>query len=256
MRTMKIIKNFEGIEKERILDMQLLPDENLQPSIQIAIAEELLVFKLQKGFQLHICNEFLRSFDLDSHIEFKSYLQYGNQINHIMKLLDIERILVGINLNYKPADIFEIMIDGFKGKNLVKKAEQEDDLKKYVLMAVDKFIELSGKVGVNKAQVFTNTSALVMDILTYEPSTRNSDNLLFHQICKTILSNQGIDISDMGFTELFLSLKEYGIPQFETVGRIRRKIQSECPKLQCNEIVGMEKSLIQDSFCNYGKEGM
>ena len=108
----------------------------------------------------------------------------------------------------------------------------------------------------NNMEGFTNTSSLVMNILTSEPSTRNSDNILFHQVCKTILSNQGIDINDLGFTELFLSLKGYGIPQFETVGRIRRKIQSECPELQCNEIVGMEKSLMQDSFCNYGKDGM
>lgn len=103
---------------------------------------------------------------------------------------------------------------------------------------------------------FTNTSALVMNILTSEPSTRNSDNLLFHQVCKTILSNQCIDINNLGFSELFLSLKDYAIPQFETVGRIRRKIQSEYPELQCNEVVGMEKALMQDSFCNYGKEGM
>lgn len=253
---MKIIKNLEQINKDNILDMRLAPDDNLQPAIQITIAEEQLMFKLQQGFQLHMCNEFLRSFGFDSHVEFKSYLQYDNQISYIMKLLNIERILNKMNLNFKADDIFEVMIDGFNGKNLVKKAEQEDDLKKYVLMAVDKFIELSGKVGVDKARGFTNTSALVMDILTYEPSTRNSDNLLFHQVCKTILSNQGIDISDKGFAELFLSLKKYGIPQFETVGRIRRKIQSKCPELQCNEIVGMEKSLMQDSFCNYGKEGM
>lgn len=102
---------------------------------------------------------------------------------------------------------------------------------------------------------FTSTSSLVKDILSSEPTTRNSDDHLFHAVCKYILSNQGIDINALGFSELFLSLKDYGLPQFETVGRIRRKLQNEYPELQCNEIVGMEKSLIQDSFRDYMKEG-
>lgn len=102
---------------------------------------------------------------------------------------------------------------------------------------------------------FTNTSSLVKDILSSEPTTRNSDNHLFHAVCKYLLSNQGIDINGLRFSELFLSLKDYGLPQFETVGRIRRKLQNEYPELQCNEVVGMEKSLIQDSFRDYMKEG-
>lgn len=255
MKTMKIIKNFEEINKERILDMQLLPDDNLEPAIFLIFANEQLVFSLKNGFQIHKCNEFLRSFGLDSHVEFKSYVQYDNQISYVMKLLNIERVLNSMNLEYKPADIFDVMIDGFSGKNLVKKAEQEDDLKKYVLMAVDKFIELTRKVGVDKREGFATISALVMDILTSEPSTRNSDNLLFHQVCKTLLSNQGIDINDLGFTELLLSLKDYGLPQFETVGRIRRKLQNEYPELICSSEVGMNRFMLENSFKDLAKDG-
>lgn len=104
-------------------------------------------------------------------------------------------------------------------------------------------------------QGFTNISALVMETLTSEPLTRNSDNLLFHQVCKILLERQGVDIELLGFSKLFLSLKKYNLPQFETVGRIRRKLQHDITGLGCNQATSIERGLNEDSFRQYAKDG-
>lgn len=99
------------------------------------------------------------------------------------------------------------------------------------------------------------TSALVKEILITNPSSRNSDNLLFYLVCKKILADHGKNIDEMGFTKLFLSLKEYGLPQFETVGRIRRKLQQTFPDLRCSLEVAINRGMNTDAFIEYAKEG-
>lgn len=101
----------------------------------------------------------------------------------------------------------------------------------------------------------TTVSALVQDILVNEPDSRDSDNLLFYLVCKKLLADQGEDIETMGFGKLFLSLKGYGLPQFETVGRCRRKLQQEFPELQCSPDVAMCRASNRDSFATFGREG-
>ena len=59
----------------------------------------------------------------------------------------------------------------------------------------------------------------------------------------------------MGFGQLFLSLREYGLPQFETVGRVRRKLQQTCPELQCSLDVAMSRAAERDAFAKFGRDG-
>lgn len=100
---------------------------------------------------------------------------------------------------------------------------------------------------------FTNTSELVMSIMINDKQSRNSDNYLFYLVAKNILGIKGIDVDKIGFKELFLSLKEYGLPQFETVGRIRRKLQNDFPELSGCESVSMQRSLNEESFVDFAK---
>ncbi len=88
---------------------------------------------------------------------------------------------------------------------------------------------------------FSNASKLVLSILIENKQARNSDNHLFYLVGKNILSEKGIDIDNIGFKELMLSLKEYGLPQFETVVRARRKLQQQFPELSGNEQVSMAR---------------
>jgi hypothetical protein len=94
----------------------------------------------------------------------------------------------------------------------------------------------------------TNTSELVMNFLINDKRSRNSDNYLFYLVAKQILESKGIDIDKMGFKDLFLQVKEYGLPQFETVGRIRRKLQHDHPELSGSDSVSMIRTLNQDAF--------
>lgn len=99
-----------------------------------------------------------------------------------------------------------------------------------------------------------NTSTLVMDFLINDKHSRNSDNYLFYLVAKKILGSKGIDIDKIGFKDLFLKLKEYGLPQFETVGRIRRKLQHDHPELSWSENVSRIRSLNQDTISEFAIE--
>ena len=101
----------------------------------------------------------------------------------------------------------------------------------------------------------TNASALVKEILLEVPAARDSDNLLFYLVCKKVLADNGKNIDTMGFGKLFLSLHKYGLPQFETVGRTRRKLQQTFPELQCSSAVAMTRAAGRDAFTNYAKDG-
>ena len=102
----------------------------------------------------------------------------------------------------------------------------------------------------------TTITALVQEILTNEPNSRNSDNLLFYLICKKLLLEQGKDIDTIEFGRLFLSLKAYGLPKFETVGRCRRRLQQEFPCYRCSDEVAMVKSLKEEEFRQFVTEGL
>ncbi len=101
----------------------------------------------------------------------------------------------------------------------------------------------------------TNVSALVKNILTENPAARNSDNLLYYLVCKKVLADHGKRIDTMGFGNLFLSLHKYGLPQFETVGRVRRKLQQTFPELRCSPAIAMTRTSNRDAFTDYGKDG-
>lgn len=97
----------------------------------------------------------------------------------------------------------------------------------------------------------TTTTELVKFFLINDKHSRNSDNYLFYLVAKKILGGKGIDIDKIGFKELFLDLKKYGIPPFETVGRIRRKLQHDFPDLSGCETVSMQRLLNQDTFSEF-----
>ena len=97
----------------------------------------------------------------------------------------------------------------------------------------------------------TTTIELVKFFLINDKHSRNSDNYLFYLVAKKILGSKGIDIDKIGFKDLFLSIKEYGLPQYETVGRIRRKLQHDFPDLSGCESVSMQRLLNQETFSEF-----
>ena len=102
----------------------------------------------------------------------------------------------------------------------------------------------------------TNTTALVKDILTEIPASRDSDNLLFYMLCERVLKDQGIEVNELSFKKLFLHLKDFGLPQFETVGRVRRKLQQTFPEFHSSKKVSMNRGINADTFLEFAKEGL
>ena len=163
-------------------------------------------------------------------------------------------------------DIFGMKVYATTIKDAIKEVDALDDYFRKVIPAVDygachvREIPIADRFKKDAEESvdmnnLTNASALVKEILTEEPAARDSDNLLFYLVCKKVLADQGKNIDTMGFGKLFLSLRQYGLPQFETVGRSRRKLQETFPELQCSPAVAMNRASGRDAFTNYAKDG-
>ena len=98
------------------------------------------------------------------------------------------------------------------------------------------------------------TTDLVKDILQRKPETRNSDNVLYYMVLSEIGKQNGIDIEHMSVPSLFLRLKEYGFPQFESVRRTRQKVQALYPELAANDKVEGYRTLNEQAYKDYARK--
>lgn len=164
-------------------------------------------------------------------------------------------------------DMFGMKIYGTELKSVIKEVDALDDYFQKVIPAADlgachvREIPIAERFKRNAEEVpaldnLTNTSALVKEILTENPASRDSDNILFYMVCDRVLGNQGIEVNKLSFKTLFLHLRDYGLPQFETVGRVRRKLQQEFPELHSSEEVRFGRMTYCDDFKEYAKEGL
>ena len=95
------------------------------------------------------------------------------------------------------------------------------------------------------------TAALVWDVLKEHPQSRNSDMLLYLKVCETI----NPEALKMPLCTVLPSLKEYGLPPFETVRRARQKIQAVLPYLGSNEKVASFRGEREKDFREFAREG-
>lgn len=72
-----------------------------------------------------------------------------------------------------------------------------------------------------------NTAMVVKQILKAVPDTRNSDDLLYIQVC----SRMNEKALTMPFCQVLGMRKKLGLPPFESVRRARQKIQATHPEL-------------------------
>jgi hypothetical protein len=98
------------------------------------------------------------------------------------------------------------------------------------------------------------TVELVREVLAEEAATRNSDHLLYYWVCAFLLKIKGIDIEDTDFGDIFITPNEYGLPQFETVSKARRKLQHDFPELVGSVEVSMHRAMNEDSFKEFAVE--
>lgn len=74
---------------------------------------------------------------------------------------------------------------------------------------------------------------MVLAILERDPQARNSDDYLYHEVCKEV----NPEILGASFGRVLTGFKGYGVPAYESVGRARRLIQAQRPDLRANEAV-------------------
>lgn len=104
-----------------------------------------------------------------------------------------------------------------------------------------------------KLKELNTTTNLVKGILEEYPDTRNSDNILYVRVCEQIGREHGININKMSMPFFLLNLKDYNMPQYETVGRCRRKLQAEYPELQADANVEAQRELNEADFKAYAR---
>lgn len=74
---------------------------------------------------------------------------------------------------------------------------------------------------------------MVLGILESDPQARNSDDYLYHEVCKRV----NPDILGASFGQVLAGFKGYGVPAYESVGRARRLIQAQRPDLRADGVV-------------------
>lgn len=91
---------------------------------------------------------------------------------------------------------------------------------------------------------------LIKTILEGDEKARNSDYYLWVQVCKLKCP----ECLNEPFLYVVANHNELGIPNFESVGRARRKVQELYPELKSNERVQKEKDKLEQEYRDFALE--
>lgn len=94
-----------------------------------------------------------------------------------------------------------------------------------------------------------NTQKIVERVLREHPDARNSDHVLYARVCAEL----GDDYKDISIVFAFMNRKALKLPNFETVGRCRRKLQNIYPELSSDAEVEYARSVKEETFKEYAK---
>lgn len=87
----------------------------------------------------------------------------------------------------------------------------------------------------------------VLGILCEDPSTRNSDTQLY---IKYISKFYGTRFLNQPFV---ITFTDSTLPKFESIGRVRRKLQELYPHLKADENVEAAKEVMEGEYKEYAK---
>ena len=90
---------------------------------------------------------------------------------------------------------------------------------------------------------------VVYDVLTEFPETRDSDYKLFLKVCDKVCENPSV--LRLPFDHVLKHRKELGVPNFESVGRARRKVQEEHILLRSSAEVQTEKNITEEMVLDF-----
>lgn len=102
----------------------------------------------------------------------------------------------------------------------------------------------------SKSKELQTITGIVKGILEHDPDTRNSDEYLYLKVCEKV---SGMCLN-LPFWKVFLNRKTYGLPSYETVGRVRRKLQETHPELAGSSTVEAQRMLNEEVFRDYARQ--
>lgn len=79
--------NRDLVKPQGVEYVVLVPGRQGKPTAEVKQGNQFFYFPLTTGFEIHNCNEFLRSLGLDVNVHFETYLQYGKMLFAITELL-------------------------------------------------------------------------------------------------------------------------------------------------------------------------
>ena len=94
---------------------------------------------------------------------------------------------------------------------------------------------------------------IVEVILTADPKTRSSDNLLYIRLVDFLGKRDHVDYIHMPMIAFYEQLPTLDVPTIETVGRCRRKLQQEHPELKANAEVTAFRADREKQFKAYAR---
>lgn len=92
-----------------------------------------------------------------------------------------------------------------------------------------------------------STKNLVQKILTEDLGSRNSDNVLYVNVCKNI----NLGATSRPFYDVMNNPHKYGLPAFETVSRARRKLQEENEELRADTRTQEKRDEYEQMFFDF-----
>lgn len=95
------------------------------------------------------------------------------------------------------------------------------------------------------------TKDRVKAILEEIPETRNSDNILYREVCKQIAKEVGEDLHHIDVLSFFSVLHKSAYPCFESVRRTRQKLQADFPHLSASveiQLYRAENEAVYEQF--------
>lgn len=101
----------------------------------------------------------------------------------------------------------------------------------------------------DKALELLTLDRLITAVLKKYPETRNSDLTLYLKLCELI----NPEAMQMPFGYVMAHSKEYGLPNYESVGRARRKAQENNSELQAVETVKEKRQRNIAIFQDYAR---
>lgn len=98
-----------------------------------------------------------------------------------------------------------------------------------------------------------NIENTVLSILKENHEARNDDMKLYLLVCERFAPAQNGNIGALPFAVIMNCYKELCLPHFESVRRVRAKLQATHPEIACDPACRKSRKRLEGMYRNYAK---